>query len=152
VPALRLLALMGLLAALIAWPAQAATPLDELIEPKKDNSACFRRIFDAAHLRQHSKQTTTAMTVWLRCEAMRGTSDLANNTTNMAVLFGRPTSLRDSPQKRGDSMPVKTPANPPQMRANYHTIDAQTTSCLPKNMLQQTVATRPKSSGSKNAE
>src|SRR5262245_23102346 len=75
--ALRSFATPGLLAALMAWPAQAATPLDDLLQPEKDNSACFQRIYDAAHLRQHPKQTTTAITVWLRYEAMRGTSNLA---------------------------------------------------------------------------
>jgi hypothetical protein len=84
--------IVSLLAALIAWPAQAATPLDELIEPKKDHSACFQRIYDAAHLRRHAKQATTAMTVWLRYEAMRGTSDLA-------LGFGIAIS------RRGDALP-----------------------------------------------
>lgn len=84
--------IVSLLAAVIAWPVQAATPLDGLIEPKKNNSACFRRIYDAAHLRRHSKQTTTAMTVWLRYEAMRGTSDLA-------LGFGIAIS------RRGDALP-----------------------------------------------
>src|SRR5262245_3956391 len=90
--AFRSLVPVGLLAALIAGLAQAATPLDELIEPKKDNSACFRRTYDADHLRRHPKQTTTAMTVWLRYEAMRGTTDLM-------LDFGIAIS------RRGDALP-----------------------------------------------
>src|SRR5262249_2152652 len=73
---LRSLATLGLLAALTVSTAVAATPLDELIAPGKDNSACFHRTYDAAHLRGHPKQTTIAMTGWLRYEAMQGASGL----------------------------------------------------------------------------
>src|SRR6476646_1369185 len=49
-----------------------ATPLDELIEPEKDRSACFTRVYDAAHLRQHPRQKITSMRIWLRYEQMPG--------------------------------------------------------------------------------
>jgi hypothetical protein len=64
----------GLIAALIAvaGPAPGATPLDDLIKPVANTSACFSRVYDAAHLRQHPRQTTTAITVWLRYETMSG--------------------------------------------------------------------------------
>jgi hypothetical protein len=64
----------GLIAASIAlaMPAKAATPLDALIRPVADASACFSRVYNAAHLRQHPRQTTTAMTIWLRYEPMQG--------------------------------------------------------------------------------
>jgi hypothetical protein len=89
----RPLATMGLLAALpVSAAAHAATPLDELIAPEKGNSTCFQRIYDAAHLRRHPNQTTTAMTVWLRYEAMQGTSGLA-------LDFGTAVS------RRGDALP-----------------------------------------------
>ena len=47
-------------------PAQAASPLDELIEPVAGKSACFARVYDAAHLQRNPKQKTTAITVWLK--------------------------------------------------------------------------------------
>ena len=47
---------------------RAATPLDDLIKPEVDASACFTRVYDAAHLRAHPRQKTTAMTVWLKYE------------------------------------------------------------------------------------
>lgn len=46
--------------------AQAATPFDALLDPIEGKSACFTRVYDDSHLRQHPKQKTTAMTVWLR--------------------------------------------------------------------------------------
>jgi hypothetical protein len=49
--------------------AQAATqepsPLDTLIKPVEDASACFRRDYDERHLRQHAKQKTKSVVIWL---------------------------------------------------------------------------------------
>jgi hypothetical protein len=45
--------------------AQAASPLDDLIARKPGSSACFTRVYDAAHLRKNPKQATTSMAVWL---------------------------------------------------------------------------------------
>ena len=50
----------------VCTPAQAANPLDDLIKPVVDSSACFTRVYDAAHLKAHPRQKTTAMTVWLK--------------------------------------------------------------------------------------
>lgn len=56
-------------AATLAGPAvRAGTPFDELIKQEKGSAACFARIYDAAHLRSHPRQKTTAITVWLRYE------------------------------------------------------------------------------------
>jgi hypothetical protein len=55
-----------LCAALLAAPAQAASPLDDLIEPKAGASACFTRAYDDAHLRAHPKQRTTFIAAWLQ--------------------------------------------------------------------------------------
>jgi hypothetical protein len=63
------------LAALIAvasGQALAANPFDDLIEPVDGKSACFMRVYDAAHLKKNPSQKTTAMTVWLRYEASPG--------------------------------------------------------------------------------
>jgi hypothetical protein len=71
---------LALLGALLASMAQAASPsdtppvpfaapppspFDDLIAPKPGNSACFTRVYDAAHLRKHPKQTTTSIEIWL---------------------------------------------------------------------------------------
>lgn len=58
--------------AVLPQVAANATPLDEMIEPEKDHSACFTRTYDAAHLRQHPKQKVTSVRVWLRYEQMPG--------------------------------------------------------------------------------
>lgn len=64
-------ALLACLVGHIASPVRA-TPLDDLIEPEKDRTACFTRVYDAAHLRKHPKQKITAMRVWLKYEQMSG--------------------------------------------------------------------------------
>lgn len=43
----------------------SATPLDDLIKPAAGNSACFTRVYDAAHLRKNPQQKITSMAVWL---------------------------------------------------------------------------------------
>src|SRR5262245_30214858 len=85
----------GLIAASIAFagPALAATPLDDLITPVANTRACFSRVYDAAHLRQHPRQTTTAITVWLRYETMSG------GAPGFALNLGLAIS------RRGDSLP-----------------------------------------------
>jgi hypothetical protein len=57
---------------LISPGAQAANPLDDLIEPADGKSACFTRVYDAEHLRRHPKQKTVSMTMWLSYEAAGG--------------------------------------------------------------------------------
>ena len=52
--------------------ARAASPLDDVIAPKPGSSACFTRVYDAAHLRRNPKQTTTSMTVWLAYDKASG--------------------------------------------------------------------------------
>ncbi len=56
--------LAGLL--LVSSTANAATPLDELIEPVDGQSACFTRLYDADHLRRHPAQKVRSITVWLQ--------------------------------------------------------------------------------------
>jgi hypothetical protein len=58
--------------AMAPLPARAANPLDDLIKPEKDSSACFTRVYDPAHLRAHPKQKTAAMTMWLKYEPTGG--------------------------------------------------------------------------------
>ena len=65
-----------LLVALIASAAHAGAPLDEVIPAEKGNRVCFQRIYDAAHLGQHPRQTTAAITVWMRYEPMHGSPGL----------------------------------------------------------------------------
>ena len=85
----------GLIAASIAFagPALAATPLDDLIKPQANTSACFSRVYDPAHLRQHPRQTTTAITVWLRYEEMSG--DARGLVLNLGLAISH----------RGDPLP-----------------------------------------------
>jgi hypothetical protein len=71
-------------------PAQAASPLDDLIAPAVGNSACFNRVYDADHLRRNGRQKTTSMTVWLKYEPTSG---------------GAP-ELGIAVSQRGDSQPL----------------------------------------------
>lgn len=76
---MRLWASIVVVSTLLPQVAANATPLDEMIEPEKDHSACFTRIYDAAHLRQHPKQKVTSMRVWLRYEQMPGDVEVSRS-------------------------------------------------------------------------
>jgi len=66
-------ALIVMMSIALARPAvSAGTPFDELLKPELNNAACFTRVYDAAHLRAHPKQQTTAMTVRLKYVAIGG--------------------------------------------------------------------------------
>ncbi|MCX7313292.1 MAG: hypothetical protein WCG92_09170 [Hyphomicrobiales bacterium] len=73
----RPLAWLACAAILAASPASAATPLDDLIKPELKSSACFARVYDAAHLRAHSKQKTAVITVWMKYEDAGGAMALS---------------------------------------------------------------------------
>jgi len=92
---LRSRAWSGLVASILAASsAAAATPFDELIKPELNNSACFTRVYDAAHLRQHPKQKITAMTVWLKyVEIGGGASGLALSVSLGIIRRGDPDTL-----------------------------------------------------------
>jgi hypothetical protein len=74
--------------------AQAASPLDDLIAPKAGNSACFTRVYDADHLHNNPKQTTTAMVVWLTYDKAYG--DPAVLALGLGIGISR----------KGDSLPL----------------------------------------------
>lgn len=52
-------------------PAVAADPLSELVPERPGASACFQRSYDAAHLKQHPRQTIRAVLLSLRREEKR---------------------------------------------------------------------------------
>jgi hypothetical protein len=81
-----------MLLALALSPARAATPLDDLVAPADGKTACFTRVYDAAHLKAHPKQKTTSMTVWLRYDKA---PDAPDGTVNLGMALGQ----------RGDSLP-----------------------------------------------
>ncbi len=58
---MRAAVLLATLAA--SLPARAASPLDDLIPPAAGKAACFKRVYDKAHLAGHPRQNTTAMVV-----------------------------------------------------------------------------------------
>jgi hypothetical protein len=114
----------GLIAALIAvaGPALGATPLDDLIKPVADTSACFSRVYDAVHLRQHPRQTTTAITVWLRYEPMSG------GAPGLALDLGVAIS------RRGDPLPYFAQGDCVwDARANRNTSDQRLINSLNKD-------------------
>ena len=71
--------------ALTLSPAFADTPLDDLIKPELNSAACFTRVYDAAHLRAHPKQKTTAMTLWMKYENFGGTPPLMALAIALAI-------------------------------------------------------------------
>ena len=92
----------ALAAALIVLPlvalarpvVSAGTPFDELLKPGLNNAACFTRVYDAAHLRAHPNQQTTAMTVRLKYVAIGGgLPGLALSVSLGMVRRGDPAAL-----------------------------------------------------------
>ena len=78
---------LTVIALLALIPRQAsATPLDELIKPEQDSSACFARVYDAAHLRAHPRQKVTAMTVLLKYEHVGGGTAAAVLSVSLGVV------------------------------------------------------------------
>lgn len=77
----------------VAFKAPPPSPMDELVAPKPANSACFTRIYVAAHLRKNLKQTTTAIAVWLGYNKAAGDPPLLNPPN-----FGIAISRRGDPQ------------------------------------------------------
>jgi hypothetical protein len=69
---LRSIALVAGLIVLVCPPARAANPLDDLIDPVAGKSACFTRVYDAAHLKRNPRQKTATMTVWMKYESLGG--------------------------------------------------------------------------------
>ena len=88
-------ALIVMSSVLLARPAvSAGTPFDELLKPELNNAACFTRIYDAAHLRAHPKQQTTAMTVWLKYVAIGGGVPGLSLSVSLAIVRrGDPAAL-----------------------------------------------------------
>jgi len=83
---LRSPALSVLVTSLLALsPAFAETPLDDLIKPELNSTACFTRVYDAAHLRAHPKQKTAAITVWMKYENFGGTPPVTGLAISLAV-------------------------------------------------------------------
>ena len=62
------LALLAGLMLLAGVPPAAADPLTDLLPVKSGTSACFQRIYDAAHLKQHPRQAVTTILLSLRRE------------------------------------------------------------------------------------
>lgn len=85
-----LVLLAGLCAAVAA--AQAASPLDDLIAPKADNSACFTRVYDADHLRKNPKQAITSMAVRFSYDKQQG------NPSGLVLGLGLAITRKGDPQ------------------------------------------------------
>jgi hypothetical protein len=66
---LQFLSIAALLAS--ALPALAADPLTELVPMRSGASVCFQRSYDAAHLKQHPRQTIRSVLLSLRRESKR---------------------------------------------------------------------------------
>jgi hypothetical protein len=79
-------AIGSLLIALIA-PAALADPMSDLT--KDGNAVCFRRDYDAAHLKKNSSQQVTSMTVWIA-----GKDQMRSGNTGLALT------------RRGDRQPL----------------------------------------------
>ena len=77
--------LVALLAGLVS-PA-AANPFDDLT--KGGNDVCFRRVYDAAHLKKHPRQQVASMTLWIT-----GKGDMKSGNTALALT------------RRGDPQPL----------------------------------------------
>jgi hypothetical protein len=56
-----------------------AAPLDDLIARRAGASACFVRVYDETHLRQHPRQKTTFIAAWMKYTKKQGADGLALN-------------------------------------------------------------------------
>lgn len=65
-----------LLAIAAAGNAQTA-PLDDLLAHRAGASACFTRVYDETHLRQHPRQKTTFIAAWMKYEKLQGADGIA---------------------------------------------------------------------------
>jgi hypothetical protein len=82
---LRAQAFFVLVSLLVHSPAFAETPLDDLIKPELNSTACFTRVYDAAHLQAHPKQKTTAITLWMKYENFGGTPPVMAMAMSLAI-------------------------------------------------------------------
>jgi hypothetical protein len=80
---LNVLAVLAGLAAPVSFA--STTPLDELIAPADGKTACFSRVYDAAHLRAHPQQKSTAMFVWLKYDKLAPDKPDVALTLNLAL-------------------------------------------------------------------
>ena len=71
----------------------AATPLDDLIEPKAGHSACFARVHSSEHLRKNPKQRTTSMMVWFEYEPPLAGRDVVLGSALAMKFRGDPAAL-----------------------------------------------------------
>lgn len=87
-------AIAALSATLVSSDARSATPFDALIAPVAGEAACFTRVYDAAHLRQHPKQKVASLTVWLRYESVNSDKPVTALAVSLALTErGRPDAL-----------------------------------------------------------
>jgi hypothetical protein len=75
------------LATVLAASAASADPMSDLT--KDGNGVCFRRVYEAAHLKKNPRQQVTSMTVWIA-----GKDEMASGNTGLALT------------RRGDAEPV----------------------------------------------
>jgi hypothetical protein len=73
--------------------ASMAGPLDDLIKPQAGSSACFSRVYDAAHLRSHPRQKITTMTMLMSYEKAHSSPDLILNIALAITRRGDPAAL-----------------------------------------------------------
>jgi hypothetical protein len=62
----------------LASPVALADPMSDLTKDKND--VCFRRDYDAAHLKKNPRQQVTSMTVWIA-----GSGDMRGGNTGLAL-------------------------------------------------------------------
>jgi hypothetical protein len=88
------------------YPA-AADPLAELVPARPGASACFRRVYDAAHLKQHPRQAIRSVLLSLRRESKSPDNvvlrvSLVDKGRSEAVLVGGCCDWRQSRVNRGE--------------------------------------------------
>jgi hypothetical protein len=68
----------ALLATVLAASVALADPMSDLT--KDGNGVCFRRMYEAAHLKKNPRQQVTSMTVWIA-----GKDEMASGNTGLAL-------------------------------------------------------------------
>jgi hypothetical protein len=99
---------------LLLKPSDADPILTALLTPKPGEKACFRRIYDAAHLARHPKQKITAADFVLSFVQLKPghfSAGAESKKTYYRYEFGMSASLRGQPKKlytAGDCGPMDT--------------------------------------------
>ena len=125
-------------------PGLAADPLTELVPVRPGASACFQRSYDAAHLKQHRRQTIRSVLLSLRRESKHPDSivlriSFEDKRRPEAALVGGSCGWRQSGVNRGEHTRRLVPSFPKESGLqcqwlSFWDVSAEDASLFPINL------------------